>query len=228
VAKESTAVIMAVKFQELTSQQGLKQLNDYLLTRSYITGYVRLLSSLSSGIIFCFFDCLRFVCELFCVSTWQSPCNRKQKLLTAFGEGLELLPNPVKELDDCLMFPLLCECGSRHGGRRQLLHLTEEEVKEEVIYVRALFVYVHCRYQASRDDLSVFAALRQPVPAEFVNLSRWHSHIAALVGTSFSGAAVGVHIESGATCAATTSQDLAPSPALESAAATPEAPAEVC
>jgi hypothetical protein len=182
VAKESTAVTMAVKFQELTSQQGLKQLNDYLLTRSYITGYVRLLSSLSSGIIFCFFDCLRFVCELFCVSTWQSPCNRKQKLLTAFGEGLELLPNPVKELDDCLMFPLLCECGSRHGGRRQLLHLTEEEVKEEVVYVRALFVFVHCRYQASRDDLSVFAALRQPVPAEFVNLSRWHSHIAALVG----------------------------------------------
>jgi len=113
VAKESTAVIMAVKFQELTSQEGLKQLNDYLLTRSYITGY-----------------------------------------------------------------------------------------------------------QASRDDLSVFAALRQPVPAEFVNLSRWHSHIAALVGPSFSGAAVGVHIESGATSAAATSQD------LESAAATPAAPAE--
>jgi hypothetical protein len=98
---------MAVKFQELTSQEGLKQLNDYLLTRSYITGYVRLLSSLSSVIIFCFFDYLRFVCELFCVSTWQSSCNKKQKLLTAFGEGLELLPNPVKELDGCLMFALL-------------------------------------------------------------------------------------------------------------------------
>ncbi|CAK9190139.1 unnamed protein product [Sphagnum troendelagicum] len=110
---------MAVEFQELTSQEGLKQLNDYLLTRSYITGY-----------------------------------------------------------------------------------------------------------QASRDDLSVFAALRQPVPVEFVNLSRWHSHIAALVGSSFSGAAVGVHIENGATSAAATSQDFAPSPALESAAATPEAPAE--
>jgi hypothetical protein len=35
-------------------------------------------------------------------------------------------------------------------------------------------------------------------------------------------------MESGATSAAATSQDLAPSPALESAAATPEAPAEVC
>jgi hypothetical protein len=30
--------------------------------------------------------------------------------------------------------------------------------------------------------LSVFAALRHPVPAEFVNVNRWHSHIAALVG----------------------------------------------
>ncbi len=66
-----------------------------------------------------------------------------------------------------------------------MLHLTEEEVKEEVVYVRALFVFVHCRYQASRDDLSVFAALRQPVPAEFVNLSRWHSHIAAPARSSF-------------------------------------------
>ncbi len=45
-----------------------------------------------------------------------------------------------------------------------------------------LCVCVHCSYQASRDDLSVFAALRHPVPAEFVNISRWHSHIAALVG----------------------------------------------
>ncbi|CAM6048568.1 unnamed protein product [Sphagnum compactum] len=80
-------------------------------------------------------------------------------------------------------------------------------------------------YQASRDDLSVFAALRHPIPAEFVNVNRWHSHIAALVGPSFSGAGVGVHIESGATSAAT-SRDLAPPPAPETPVPTAEAPAE--
>lgn len=31
---------MAVQFPDLSSQQGLKQLDEYLLTRSYITGYV--------------------------------------------------------------------------------------------------------------------------------------------------------------------------------------------
>jgi hypothetical protein len=33
---------MAVQFTDLNSEQGLKQLDDYLLTRSYITGYVPL------------------------------------------------------------------------------------------------------------------------------------------------------------------------------------------
>jgi hypothetical protein len=38
-------------------------------------------------------------------------------------------------------------------------------------------------YEGSRDDLAVYAALKDlPVPAEFVNISRWHSHIAALIG----------------------------------------------
>ncbi|CAK9268680.1 unnamed protein product [Sphagnum jensenii] len=100
---------MAVQFPDLSSQQGLKQLDEYLLTRSYITGY-----------------------------------------------------------------------------------------------------------EGSRDDLAVYAALKHlPVPAEFVNISRWHSHIAALIGPSFCGAAVGVHIESEAAASAvpTSSRDLAPAAA---------------
>ncbi|KAH9571206.1 hypothetical protein CY35_02G082000 [Sphagnum magellanicum] len=83
-------------------------------------------------------------------------------------------------------------------------------------------------YEGSRDDLAVYAALKHlPVPAEFVNISRWHSHIAALIGPSFCGAAVGVHIESEAAASAvpTSSRDLAPAAAPETtpAAATAEA-----
>lgn len=41
-----------------------------------------------------------------------------------------------------------------------------------------------CRYQASRDDLAVFGALKG-VSAEHVNVSRWYSHIAALAGPRY-------------------------------------------
>ncbi|CAK9217865.1 unnamed protein product [Sphagnum troendelagicum] len=102
---------MAVQFPDLSSQQGLKQLDEYLLTRSYITGY-----------------------------------------------------------------------------------------------------------EGSRDDLAVYAALKHlPVPAEFVNISRWHSHIAALIGPRSSEAA--------ASAVPTSSRDLAPAAAPETtpAAATAEA-----
>jgi hypothetical protein len=109
---------MAVQFTDLNSEQGLKHLNDYLLTRSYITGYVPL--------------------------HWLSS------------------DSPTPPLSLCLCVSV-CFCSF------------EQLVRDD-------YVCVHCRYQASRDDLSVFAALRHPVPAEFVNVNRWHSHIAALVG----------------------------------------------
>jgi hypothetical protein len=108
---------MAVQFTDLNSEQGLKQLDDYLLTRSYITGYVP----------------LHWLC-----------CDSPPSLCLC--------------LCLCLSLFFWTSCSSW------------------------LCVCVHCRYQASRDDLSVFAALRHPVPAEFVNVNRWHSHIAALVG----------------------------------------------
>ncbi|CAM6002703.1 unnamed protein product [Sphagnum balticum] len=85
-------------------------------------------------------------------------------------------------------------------------------------------------YEGSRDDLAAYAALKHlPVPAEFVNISRWHSHIVALIGPSFCGGAVGVHIESEAAASAvpTSSRDLAPvavpetTPAAATAEATP-------
>jgi hypothetical protein len=111
---------MAVQFPDLSSQQGLKQLDEYLLTRSYITGYV------------CMF----------------------------------LLQNLVA-----------CLCGRRQKRRRPSFLIWVKEVILESVYLRP------CRYEGSRDDLAVYAALKHlPVPAEFVNISRWHSHIAALIG----------------------------------------------
>eukprot|EP00246_Nothoceros_aenigmaticus_P017749 TRINITY_DN8894_c0_g1_i1.p1 TRINITY_DN8894_c0_g1~~TRINITY_DN8894_c0_g1_i1.p1 ORF type:complete len:266 (-),score=74.63 TRINITY_DN8894_c0_g1_i1:338-1084(-) len=49
-------------------------------------------------------------------------------------------------------------------------------------------------YQASRDDLSVYVALKTAPPAELVNASRWYKHITALLDSSFPGQGVGVVI----------------------------------
>lgn len=45
-----------------------------------------------------------------------------------------------------------------------------------------IFLLCDRRHQASRDDLAVFAALKNGVSAELVNASRWYKHIAALAG----------------------------------------------
>ncbi|XP_050152121.1 elongation factor 1-delta-like [Malus sylvestris] len=50
--------------------------------------------------------------------------------------------------------------------------------------------------QASKDDLTVHAALSKPPSPEFVNVSRWYNHIAALFSAVF-GEGSGVIIETG-------------------------------
>lgn len=48
-------------------------------------------------------------------------------------------------------------------------------------------------YQASKDDLTVYAALSKPPSSEFVNASRWYNHIDALIrisGVSAEGSGV--------------------------------------
>ncbi|RXH96860.1 hypothetical protein DVH24_009702 [Malus domestica] len=44
--------------------------------------------------------------------------------------------------------------------------------------------------QASKDDLTVHAALSKPPSSEFVNVSRWYNHIAALFSAVFGEASV--------------------------------------
>lgn len=95
---------MAVTLHDLKSASGLKKLDDYLLTRSYITGYVG-----------------RFALVL---------------LFFYFGSS-------------CFL-SLIC-----------------------------LF-----RYQASKDDVTVYAALSKAPSAEHVNVSRWYKHISALLRIS--------------------------------------------
>ncbi|KAF5957219.1 hypothetical protein HYC85_004444 [Camellia sinensis] len=64
-------------------------------------------------------------------------------------------------------------------------------------------------YQASKDDITVHAALSKPPPSEFVNASRWYNHIEALLRISgVSGEGCGVTIEGSA-------------PVIEEAIATP-------
>ncbi|KAL9248989.1 Elongation factor 1-delta-like protein [Drosera capensis] len=57
-------------------------------------------------------------------------------------------------------------------------------------------------YQASKDDLTVFAAIPKHPSPEFVNVSRWYSHIDALLRISgVSGEGAGVTVESSAVVA---------------------------
>ncbi|KAL0380227.1 UNVERIFIED_CONTAM: Elongation factor 1-delta [Sesamum angustifolium] len=54
-------------------------------------------------------------------------------------------------------------------------------------------------YQASKDDLTVHAALSKPPSSEYVNVSRWYNHIEALLRISgVSGEGSGVTVESSA------------------------------
>ncbi|KAF5189702.1 Elongation factor 1-delta, partial [Thalictrum thalictroides] len=51
-------------------------------------------------------------------------------------------------------------------------------------------------YQASKDDITVHAALSTPPPSEYVNASRWFHHIDALLRLSgVSGDGSGVTVE---------------------------------
>jgi elongation factor 1-beta len=73
-------------------------------------------------------------------------------------------------------------------------------------------------YQASRDDLAVYAALSAaPDASKYVNAARWYSHVTALLGHNFSGAGVGVSIGGSSAPAA------AAAPAAKAAAA-PKSP----
>ncbi|KAF7123098.1 hypothetical protein RHSIM_Rhsim12G0173700 [Rhododendron simsii] len=66
-------------------------------------------------------------------------------------------------------------------------------------------------YQASKDDITVHAAISKPPSSEYVNVSRWYNHIEALLRISgVSGEGCGVTIEGSA-------------PVIEEAVATPPA-----
>ncbi|KAL2479096.1 Elongation factor 1-delta 2 [Forsythia ovata] len=54
-------------------------------------------------------------------------------------------------------------------------------------------------YQASKDDITVYASLAKPPSSEYVNLSRWYNHIDALLRISgVSGQGCGVAVEGSA------------------------------
>lgn len=56
-------------------------------------------------------------------------------------------------------------------------------------------------YQASKDDVTVFAAFTKPPPSKYVNVCRWYNHIDALLRISgVSGEGEGVTISGSAPC----------------------------
>lgn len=99
---------MAVVLSNVNSEAGLQKLNDHLLTRSYMTGYViynACWSVIAGFLIFA------------SIGLWA-----------------------------CILLYLTC-----------------------------------FRYQASKDDMAVFAALTSAPPSSYVNVTRWYDHISALL-----------------------------------------------
>ena len=82
------------------------------------------------------------------------------------------------------------------------------------------FLPQHHSYQASRDDLAVFAALASaPDAKSYPAAARWFSHVKALLGASFPGAGKGVSVAGGAGAAAAGGAAAAAAPAAAAKAA---------
>ena len=96
---------MAVTFHGLSSAAGLKKLDEYLLSRSYISGLVILIPYLN------------------------------------------------------LLFSLF----------------------SSIVYIHEILIQPCFRYQASKDDLTVYSAIPSMPAAEYVNVARWYKHIDALI-----------------------------------------------
>ncbi|XP_038703120.1 elongation factor 1-delta-like [Tripterygium wilfordii] len=74
-------------------------------------------------------------------------------------------------------------------------------------------------YQASKDDLTVYSSLVKSPSADYVNVSRWYSHIDALIRISgVSGEGSGVTVKS----TAPSSEDVATPPAVDTKASAAE------
>ncbi|CAI5535418.1 unnamed protein product [Closterium sp. Naga37s-1] len=69
-------------------------------------------------------------------------------------------------------------------------------------------------FQASRDDLTVYSAIKT-FPKGYTNAARWYTHIKALLGSNFSGPGVGVVIGGAAPAAAAPTASVATPPAAE-------------
>ncbi|CAI5952790.1 unnamed protein product [Closterium sp. NIES-65] len=69
-------------------------------------------------------------------------------------------------------------------------------------------------FQASRDDLTVYSALKT-FPKGYTNAARWYTHIKALLGANFAGPGVGVVIGGAAPAAAAPTAAVATPPAAE-------------
>ncbi|CAI5461636.1 unnamed protein product [Closterium sp. Yama58-4] len=69
-------------------------------------------------------------------------------------------------------------------------------------------------FQASRDDLTVYSALKS-FPKGYTNAARWYTHIKALLGANFAGPGVGVVIGGAAPAAAAPTAAVATPPAAE-------------
>ncbi|CAI5488780.1 unnamed protein product [Closterium sp. Naga37s-1] len=69
-------------------------------------------------------------------------------------------------------------------------------------------------FQASRDDLTVYSALKS-FPKGYTNAARWFTHIKALLGANFAGTGVGVVIGGAAPAVAAPTAAVATPPAAE-------------
>lgn len=141
----SNLIAKMANFPDLSSAAGLKALDEHLLTRSYISGFVpqfALESALSIA----------------------TPSIKDDQQPSLFQKA-RLSPR-VQEY----FFPK-----GRKGHQSAHDHRSGS----------AITGLCTCSYQASRDDLAVYSALKSAPAASYPNAQRWYKHITALLGARY-------------------------------------------
>lgn len=70
------------------------------------------------------------------------------------------------------------------GKLLSMIYLHVEHFLFDSVFTNIFWIWPWLRYQASKDDITVYSALSKPPPCEFVNVSRWYKHIDALLRIS--------------------------------------------
>nr|GEX06302.1 elongation factor 1-delta 1-like [Tanacetum cinerariifolium] len=164
------------------SEAGLKKLDEFLLSRSYITGYQASKDDLAVHAAFSKAPSAAYVN----VSRWFNHIEALLRISGVSAEGSGVV------VEGSASFPEEAIATSRTFEMAPTFYVGSEaglKKLDEYLLSRSYIT----GYQASKDDLAVHAAFSKAPSAAYVNVSRWFNHIEALLrisGVSAEGSGV--------------------------------------